>query len=168
MNTHPSIARYQSARKVLDRYPANDGDGGKITLEHVKAPELGGHIGSSSFIDENPESVDILRLVTDSKKGSYKAETFLEMPPKRSFWGTPKGNQKLIHLSRQVQHVAGGYNLGQVALTTVDLVTGEEISKQTGKKAIREAQKLQDNVAFRIHTIEPKGMEREEENWLLS
>jgi len=152
---------------VLDRYPAN-ADGGKMNLEHVEAPELGGHVGSASFIDDNPETVDILRLVTDSKKGSYTAETFLEVPPKRSFWGTPKGNQKLIHLSRQVQHVAGGYNLGQVALTTVDLVTGEEISKETGKKAVRDAQKLQDDIPYRIHTIDPKGMEREEENWLIS
>lgn len=137
-------------------------------MEHIKAPDLGGHIGSSSFIDENPETVDILRLVTDSKKGSYTAETFLEVPPEKSFWGTPKGNQKLVHLSRQVQHVAGGYNLGQVALTTVDLVTGEEISKETGKKAVRGAQELEEEIPFRIHTIDPRGMEREEENWLIS
>lgn len=139
-----------------------------MTLEHTRAPELGGHIGMSTFIDDNPETVDIVRLVTDSKKGSYTSETFLEMPRKRSWWGTPKGNQTLVHLSRQVQHVAGGYNLGQVALTTVDLVTGEEISRTTGKEAVRGAQKMDEEIPFRIHNIDPKGMEREEENWLLS
>jgi phage-related protein len=167
MNTHPSISRYQSARSQLERYPANR-DGQKMNMEHIDAPELGGHVGASSFIDNNPESVDIVRLVTDSKKGSYKAETFLEVPPKRNWWGTPKGNQQLVHLSRQVQHVAGGYNLGQVALTTVDLVTGEEMSTVTGKAAVRGAQQLQEEIPYRIHTIDPKGMERQEENWLVS
>ena len=168
-NTHPSIARYNSARRVLDNYPVN-ADGGKMTLEHVKAPELGagGIVGGSSFIDDNPETVDILRGATDQKKGSYNYETCVEVPPKKNFWGTPKGNRKLMHIAGQVQHVAGGYNLANAALTTVDLVTGEEVSKSVGKDAVKGAQKLEKDIPYRIFNIDPIGQVREEENWLIS
>ena len=166
--THPSISRYHSARKAFDNYPA-DYDGTKMNLQHIPTPELGGHVASSSRVDDNPETMDIVNLVTEMQKNGSKSETFLEIAPKKHwFWGTPKGNQKLVHLSRRVSHAAGGYSLTDVALRTVDLVTGEELSVSTGNKAVKDAQKLQKDVPFRLHYLDPIGLERKEENWLVS
>ena len=163
----PSITRYQNLRQVLDRLPES-GYGMKMNLQHMDVPEENGILAQGSGIDKDPETVDILHLSKDRSKEGFKSETFVEMPRERSFWGRPKGHQTLLHLSRQISYLPGGYGLSEVALRTVDLVTGEAISEVKGEKAVREAQKLEERIPFRIHHIDPQGLERQEENWLTS
>ena len=138
-----------------------------MSLEPMAVPEENGSI-QPSMIDTDPETADIIHLSKDRKKGEYKYETFVEQAPKRSFWGTPKGNQTLVHLSRRVAHVSGGYNLTDVAMRTLDLVTGEVLSEVSGKKAVKAAQQLEDVIPYRLHNIDPKGMNRREDNWLMT
>ena len=163
----PSITRYHNLRQVLDRLPESR-DGTKMNLEHMDVPQEKGTLAPGSRIDQDPESVDILHLSRERGKEGFRAESFVEMPRERSFWGRPKGNQTLLHLSRQVSYLPGGYGLSEVALRTVDLVTGEALSEIRGERAVREAQKLEDRIPFRLHHIDPQGLERREENWLSS
>ena len=171
--TNPTVTRYRNLRQNLNRLPA-DRDGQVMNLEHMDVPEENGIIGSGSFIDNDSSSVDIIHLSKNREKGTYQAETFVEITPKVGFWqgikdaitGAPKPNQRLMHLSRQVAHVSGGYNLTDVALQNIDLVTGVVKETFTGAKAVKAAQGLEDQIPYRIHTIEPKGLERKPENWL--
>lgn len=162
MNT---LNRYQSLRQTLNRLPA-DYYGQKMNLQHMDVPEENGVISRGSRIDEDPASVDIIHLSRDGYKGNYTAETFIETPPKRTWWGRKKADQQLVHLTRKVSHTGGGYGLADVVLSTMDLKTGEMVSQVKGDKAVRAAQKLEDEIPFRIHTIDPVGLERQEENLL--
>lgn len=162
-----SLQRYNKLRGHFDRLPA-DRDGVRMNLQFMEIPEENGSIPLGCRTDDNPDTHDILRFSSDGKKGSYRSETFLEIPAPRGWFGGKKGHETLVHLSRNVNHVAGGYTLAGVALRTVDLVTGELLSVETGDKAVKAAQKLDGDIPFRIHNIDPLGQERQEENWLLS
>lgn len=166
MINDPSVQRYQGLRQKFDGYPATRG-GVRMNVEHIQVPEENGVISMGSRVDSDPETPDIIKLSRDGYKGNYTAETFVETPAEKTWWGGTAKNAQLTHLTRDVNRVAGGYGLTGVALRTVDLVTGEA-TELTGKSAIRQAQKFQDEIPFRLHNIDPIGMEREEENWLIS
>ena len=162
----PSVKRYQNLRQKLEKYPANR-DGTKMNLESIDVPEENGSITHGSCIDSDPQTSDILHLSRNSFKGDHTSETFLELPEKRSFWGGVKQNQRLVHLSRNVNRVAGGYGLSEIAIRTVDLLTGEVTSESKGEKALKEAQNLEKRIPFRLHNINPVKSLSEEDQWLL-
>lgn len=160
----PSLQRYRDVRRTFEKLPA-DRDGTRLSLEPMALPGNSAQIGSGSRTDQDPNTVDILHLSSDQTKAGSRSETFIELPALRGFFGGKKGNERLVHLSRQVQYGAGGYSLTNVALRTVDLVTGERLSESLGDQAVREAQKLEDRIPFRLYHIDPTGLERQEAGW---
>ena len=164
----PSLARYRTIRNQFNKLPA-DRDGMRMNTQFMPVDELKGNISLGSRTDSDPDTHDILSFTSEQRKGGSRAETFVEMPAPRGGWfGRKKGNETLVHLSRQVSHLPGGYGLSEVALRTVDLVTGDLVSEVKGDKAIKAAQKLEKDIPFRIHYNDPAGHERPEENWLIS
>ena len=164
MNIDPSLSRYRTLRQNFERLPA-DRDGMIINLQPMEVPELGGQITMSSRVDSDPSTHDILSFSSQGDKSGYRYENFVELPPTTSFWGTPKTNQQLIHLSRRVTHVPGGYGLSDLVLRTLDLKTGEFLSESTGKQALGQAQKLEDQIPYRLY-VHPVDSPAQEENWL--
>lgn len=165
MTASSILNRYTAIRNRFNDLPANR-NGMRMNLEHMKYPEENASIGMGSSTDSDPSTHDILRLTSDGYKGNYKAETFLEIPANPGFFGWGKEPRTLAHLSRQVSHQAGGYGLSEVVLTSINLETGELLAQHNGAKAVREAQDLDSQIPFRIHTIDPIGLKRGEENLL--
>lgn len=163
----PSLTRYRALRQRFDRLPA-DNDGTRLSTQAVDVPEEKGFIASGSRTDSDPDTHDILHFSSQQNKLGFQSEAFLEMPAPRGFFGGKKGPETLVHLSRQVNFVDGGYTLSNVALRTIDLVTGELLRETKDQEAVRAAQKLEDQIPFRLHHIDPSGQSRAEENWLVS
>lgn len=163
----PSLQRYQTLRARFNELPA-DRDGLRMNTQHMEVAELNGSIPLGSSTDEDPDTPDIINLTSNGYKGNHRFESFVEMPaPRGGWWNTRQGNETLVHLTRQVTRVAGGYSLSELALRTVDLVTGELVSEVNGQAALKGAQKLDDQVPFRLHYLDPLEHERPgEENWL--
>lgn len=169
MNTvDPSLTRYRTLRKTYDRLPA-DNDGTRMNLQFMDVPEEKGVIPLGCRTDNDPDTHDILHFSSHQSKGGFQSEAFVEMPAPRGFFGGKKGPETLVHLTRQVNYLdGGGYSLTNVALRTINLLTGELISEVKDKQAVTGAQRLDEKIPFRLHHVDPKGMERQEENWLLS
>lgn len=146
----PSLARYRVLRQNLERLPA-DRDGRRMNLQHREVPELQGTIPPTARIDSDPSTHDIINLSTESNKSGHRYENFIEMPPTTNFWGRPKTNQQLVHISRRIHHTAGGAGLSDIVLRTVDMVTGELLSEKKDLAALKAGQKLEDEVPFRLH-----------------
>ncbi len=153
MNIHPSLARYQQLRPQLEKYPA-DRDGMKMNLEGIELPGFNGTISGGSRIDSDPATHDILNFASDSEKGSFRYENFVELPPTQTFWGNPKTPPTLAHLSRRITHVPAGQSLSELVLCTIDLNTGKAIGEYHGSAALQEARKLEDSIPFRLHMSE--------------
>lgn len=166
MNTiDPSLQRYQTLRKRFSELPA-DRDGLRMNTQHMPVDEFKGSISMGSRTDSDPATHDILNLSTEGHKGGSRAETFVEVPGKRTWIFGKKSNDTLVHLSRKVSHLPGGYGLSEVAMRTVDLVTGKAVSELHDDKAIKAAQDLEGSIPFRIHYNDPIGHQREQENLL--
>ncbi len=146
----PSLARYRVLRQNVERLPA-DRDGMRMNLQHRNVPEFDGVIPPSARIDSDPSTHDIINLSTESNKSGHKYENFVEMPPTTTFWGRPKTNQHLVHISRRVHHTASGAGLSDIVLRTVDMVTGEPISELKGEAALKAGRKLEGEIPFRLH-----------------
>jgi hypothetical protein len=146
----PSLSRYRTLHQNLERYPA-DRDGMRMNLQHRDVPELGGTMPPSSRIDNDPSTHDIINFSSRGDKSGHTYENFVEMPATRTFWGRPKTNQQLVHLSRRVTHSSSGMGLSDIVLRTVDLLTGEPLSEVTGPKALKQAQDLEKQIPFRLH-----------------
>lgn len=168
MNTvDPSLSRYRSLRQRFDRLPA-DNDGTRFSTQAMDVPEKNGFIGSGSRTDADPDTHDILHFSSDQDKTGFQSESFVEMPAPRGFFGGKKGPETLVHLSRRVSFADGTYSLSNVALRTIDLVTGEVISESKGDAAVRGAQKLDDQIPFRLHYVDPQNADRNGSGWLVS
>ncbi len=159
----PSFVRYAALRQRFDKLPA-DNEGTRLSLEAVTVPEKDGFIGSGSRTDADPNTHDILHFSSRQSKCGFRSEAFVEMPAPRGFFGGKRGPETLLHLSRQVNFAEGGYSLSNVALKTIDLLTGELLHEKTDREAVRAAQKLEDQIPFRLHYVDPLDQSRSGES----